>query len=193
MSPSWLVIPGKLLKLGTGFMLGYCSRAVINKIKGAGHKSDDSSARPGGKKTKGQGSEPPGASSPKPSRRKKIPAPTEELKMVLCVNLSLKMGVGKTGAQCAHAAVGVLQEHLSAHSVAIHQWAECGQPKIALKAADEEELNELEAAAKQAGLPTYQVHDAGRTQIAAGSQTVLAIGPATKSALDKITGHLKLL
>lgn len=53
--------------------------------------------------------------------------------------------------------------------------------------------NELEEVAKKAGLPTYQVHDAGRTQIAAGSQTVLAIGPATKSALDKITGHLKLL
>ncbi len=44
-----------------------------------------------------------------------------------------------------------------------------------------------------AGLPVYIVCDAGRTQIPAGSQTVLAVGPGPKSAIDKITGHLKLL
>jgi PTH2 family peptidyl-tRNA hydrolase len=37
------------------------------------------------------------------------------------------------------------------------------------------------------------VADAGRTQIAAGSRTVLAIGPAPNAALNEITGHLKLL
>lgn len=52
---------------------------------------------------------------------------------------------------------------------------------------------ELADQAAEQGLPTYIVCDAGRTQIAAGSQTVLAIGPAPKSAIDKITGHLKLL
>jgi hypothetical protein len=51
----------------------------------------------------------------------------------------------------------------------------------------------LEAAAAAAGLMCYQVLDAGRTQIAAGSATVLAIGPAPKSEVDKITGHLSLL
>ena len=51
----------------------------------------------------------------------------------------------------------------------------------------------LEARAVSAGMPTYIVHDAGRTQIPAGSQTVLAIGPAPKSLIDQITGHLKLL
>ena len=38
------------------------------------------------------------------------------------------------------------------------------------------------------GLVTYIVADAGRTQIAAGSQTVLAIGPATAKLLEYITG-----
>lgn len=53
--------------------------------------------------------------------------------------------------------------------------------------------NALSAKAASLGMPTYIVHDAGRTQIPAGSQTVLAIGPAPKSVLDKVTGHLKLL
>lgn len=37
------------------------------------------------------------------------------------------------------------------------------------------------------------VQDAGRTQIASGSATVLGIGPAPKSVVDSVTGHLKLL
>lgn len=52
---------------------------------------------------------------------------------------------------------------------------------------------ELASQAIQRGLPAYIVQDAGRTQIAAGSQTVLAIGPGPKSAIDKVTGHLSLL
>lgn len=49
------------------------------------------------------------------------------------------------------------------------------------------------AQAKQEGIPCYLVTDAGRTQIAAGSHTVLALGPWGKSRLDKLTGHLGLL
>jgi peptidyl-tRNA hydrolase len=48
-------------------------------------------------------------------------------------------------------------------------------------------------AAQADGLPAYLVTDAGRTQIAAGSKTVLAIGPAPKSRIDQITGSLSLL
>jgi Peptidyl-tRNA hydrolase PTH2 len=35
-------------------------------------------------------------------------------------------------------------------------------------------------------------HDAGRTQIGAGSATILGIGPAPKSEIDQVTGSLKL-
>ena len=52
---------------------------------------------------------------------------------------------------------------------------------------------ELAAQAEALGMPTYIVCDAGRTQIAAGSQTVLAIGPAPKSLIDQVTGGLRLL
>lgn len=51
----------------------------------------------------------------------------------------------------------------------------------------------MAAAATNDGLMTYLVVDAGRTQIAAGSKTVLAIGPAPKSQIDAVTGHLRLL
>lgn len=51
----------------------------------------------------------------------------------------------------------------------------------------------LASKAASLDLPTYIVHDAGRTQIPAGSQTVLAIGPGPKSVVDQITGHLRLL
>jgi PTH2 family peptidyl-tRNA hydrolase len=51
----------------------------------------------------------------------------------------------------------------------------------------------LAAKAQAAGLMTYTVADAGRTQIAAGSHTVLAIGPAPKSEIDVVTGHLSLM
>lgn len=64
---------------------------------------------------------------------------------------------------------------------------------MCLKVPTGAELQQLRAMATQAGLVSYQVEDAGRTQIAAGSRTVLAIGPAPVKELDNITGHLKLL
>jgi PTH2 family peptidyl-tRNA hydrolase len=57
----------------------------------------------------------------------------------------------------------------------------------------EEEMDNIEAKAAAAGVPTHRVADAGRTQIAAGSFTVLAVGPAPVSVINAMTGHLKLL
>ena len=53
--------------------------------------------------------------------------------------------------------------------------------------------DELAAAAKAARLPHFVVEDAGRTQVAAGSCTVIAIGPAPESAVNAVTGALRLL
>ena len=47
--------------------------------------------------------------------------------------------------------------------------------------------------AASAGLVHYIVTDQGRTQIAAGSQTVCVIGPAPVHEIDKITKNYKLL
>jgi peptidyl-tRNA hydrolase len=65
--------------------------------------------------------------------------------------------------------------------------------KVALQVKSEEELEILQAQAVSLGLCARIIHDAGRTQIASGSATVLGIGPAPKSAIDQVTGHLKLL
>jgi peptidyl-tRNA hydrolase, PTH2 family len=65
--------------------------------------------------------------------------------------------------------------------------------KVALQAKSEDEILVLQATAISLNLTAKVIHDAGRTQIAVGSATVLGIGPAPKSLVDKVTGHLKLL
>jgi len=57
----------------------------------------------------------------------------------------------------------------------------------------EEELEILQAQAVSLGVCAKIIHDAGRTQIASGSATVLGVGPAPKSVINQVTGHLKLL
>jgi len=53
--------------------------------------------------------------------------------------------------------------------------------------------DEIWKKAAQKGIPYYIVEDAGRTQIAAGSRTVLALGPAPVRLFDGVTSHLKLM
>jgi PTH2 family peptidyl-tRNA hydrolase len=65
--------------------------------------------------------------------------------------------------------------------------------KVALQIKSEEEMEMLQATAISLGLVAEVIADAGRTQIASGSHTVLGIGPAPKSVVDKVTGGLKLL
>jgi peptidyl-tRNA hydrolase len=64
---------------------------------------------------------------------------------------------------------------------------------VAVQAKSEEDLETLQAQAMSLGICAQVIHDAGRTQIAAGSATVLGVGPAPKSVVDKVTGGLKLL
>lgn len=68
-----------------------------------------------------------------------------------------------------------------------------GQAKVALQVKSEEELELLQAQAMSLGLCANIIHDAGRTQIASGSATVLGVGPGPKSIVDQVTGGLKLL
>ncbi|NWS73046.1 PTH2 hydrolase, partial [Crotophaga sulcirostris] len=115
-----------------------------------------------------------------------------EFKLVLVVRNDLKMGKGKVAAQCSHAAVSAYKQVQRRNPELLKQWEYCGQPKVVLKAPDEETLIQLLAAAKQLGLTVSLIQDAGRTQIAPGSRTVLGIGPGPADVVDKVSGHLKL-
>jgi len=112
------------------------------------------------------------------------PPPQEEMKMVFVVNDQLKMGKGKIAAQCGHATYGLVKKLQQEHQLILRQWEACGQPKIALKGdGGEPQMKELGRLAAESNIPMYAVHDAGRTQIAAGSHTVLALGPAGRPTL----------
>ncbi len=120
-------------------------------------------------------------------------APGEETKLVLVVNEELKMGAGKVAAQCCHATLAVYQSLEGRHRNVLRQWEAEGQKKIALKCKTTAQLRELAAKAECARIPSYLVADAGRTQVAAGAHTVLAVGPAPESVINAITGELRLL
>lgn len=115
-----------------------------------------------------------------------------EFKMILIVRTDLKMGKGKVAAQCSHAAVSAYKQMQRRNPELLKQWEYYGQPKVVVKVQDEESLLELLCHAKELGLPISLIQDAGRTQIAPGSRTVLGVGPGPADLVDKVTGHLKL-
>ncbi|XP_017835883.1 probable peptidyl-tRNA hydrolase 2 [Drosophila busckii] len=117
-------------------------------------------------------------------------------KLALVVRADLKMSKGKTAAQCAHAAVMCYQTASvggDAQSAALQRWCRMGQPKIVLRVDTYYELIELQTLANQAQVVAALVRDAGRTQIEAGTATVLGLGPATSDEVNKLVAHLKLL
>ena len=111
------------------------------------------------------------------------------MKMVLVVREDLGMSRGKVAAQCAHAALGGARR---ADASVIERWAGAGETMIVV-AAPHEGLSALRDAASNAGLPHCLVADAGRTEVAPGTETVLAVGPGEVSRVDAITGRLRLL
>jgi peptidyl-tRNA hydrolase, PTH2 family len=114
-----------------------------------------------------------------------------ETKLTLIVRSDLGMGRGKIAAQAAHAAVAAALAGLRSRD--FRAWLRDGQPKVVLRATSEEQLYDLAERAGAAGLPVQVISDAGRTQVAAGTPTCCAIGPAEESRIDAITGELSLL
>jgi peptidyl-tRNA hydrolase, PTH2 family len=113
------------------------------------------------------------------------------VKLAVVVRADLDMGRGKIAAQVAHAAVEAVLANLGTDDLA--GWLRDGQPKVVLKVASAGELAEVIRAAEAAGLPIELVQDAGRTQVAPGTLTCCAVGPAESQRIDAITGGLSLL
>lgn len=125
----------------------------------------------------------------------------EECKLVLVVRTDLGMTKGKIAAQCGHATLACYktlqraasQDPSSQAARVLQRWERQGQAKIALQAKGEDTLLTLMGTARSLGVTAEVIADAGRTQIESGSLTVLGVGPAPKSLVDKVTGELKLL
>ncbi|KAL3316586.1 hypothetical protein Ciccas_004760 [Cichlidogyrus casuarinus] len=122
-----------------------------------------------------------------------IPSKYSDMKLVIVARTDLGMTKGKIAAQCSHATLACYKKALKIDSELLRTWENQGQPKVVLKTESEESLYKLSDSAKDLGVINYIIHDAGRTQIAAGSATCIGIGPADVKLVDQVTGHLKLL
>jgi peptidyl-tRNA hydrolase, PTH2 family len=112
-------------------------------------------------------------------------------KLALIVRTDLDMGRGKIAAQVAHAAVAAVLA--TAGSADLGAWLEDGQPKVVLRVTSAEQLDDIATRGRAGGLPVELIRDAGRTQVAPGTLTCCAVGPAEAERVDLVTAGLSLL
>ncbi len=111
------------------------------------------------------------------------------MKMVIIVRKNIKMSEGKIISQACH---GCLNACIIAGAPRLKAWDEMGAPKVILRSDSSAEMQAMERAGIEMGLPTSLVRDAGRTQVESDTITALVIGPGIESEVDSITRHLKL-
>ena len=112
------------------------------------------------------------------------------MKQAILVRQDLNLGKGKIAAQVAHAAVEAV---LKSDKDKVKAWRNEGMPKIVLKVPDLKSLKNYNQIAKDMKLVTALITDAGKTQIAPGTTTCLAIGPDQDKLIDNIIHELKLM
>ena len=112
-----------------------------------------------------------------------------DYKQVILIREDLKLPKGKMAAQSAHASVDAV---LKCNKEMVSKWRNQGMGKIVVKVNDEKDLYKYIQEAKDAGIPTSIITDAGRTVVEPGTVTCGAIGPDNSEDIDRITGFLKL-
>jgi len=168
--------------LAVGLIAGF----VLSKFVGPQHSATKASIPKKSDNTEN-------SNNSKNQKKKEEPYTGEDYKMVLVVRNDLAMGKGKIAAQCSHATLGAFKKAQKKDQRGLDAWEEAGQAKVVVKVQDEDEMLALEEEARKAKLITYIVIDAGKTQIASGTSTVLAVGPGPRSTVDSVTGKLKLM
>lgn len=113
-----------------------------------------------------------------------------EYKQVILIRNDLKLPKGKMAGQSAHAAV---EAALKADSTNLKQWRQTGAKKVVVKVDSEKELYKYIQMAKDQGLTTSIITDAGKTVIAPGTTTCGCIGPNKEEDIDPICSELKLM
>lgn len=114
----------------------------------------------------------------------------DTLKQVVVVRIDLGMTAGKMIAQACHASV---EATLESDTKVVKQWQHEGMRKVILKVRSERELLKYANLAKEHGFVVSLIVDAGLTQVARGTRTAIAIGPAMGKDIDMITGKLSVL
>ena len=117
---------------------------------------------------------------------------SKDNKLVLIVRNDLKMSSGKVAAQCCHATLKAFRESKRAYPKILRHWEKNGEPTVVLRVNDEKSLLDLASRGGEVGLTVSLIQDAGKTQIASGSTTVLGLGPGPVWLINQISGHLKL-
>jgi len=143
------------------------------------------------------------------------------MKQYILINDSLNMSVGKIGAACAHASLGVFFDILKKdeevyleprnelfptdftgcirYSFSVEKslvdWIEGPFTKICLSARDIDMMLKAVELAKDVRVLYKVIKDAGNTEVPPGSTTAVAIGPfdPSKSINKKLAGYLTSL
>jgi len=116
-----------------------------------------------------------------------------EYKMVIVARRDLSLSPGKLAVQVAHAAVACAFDTKKHNSKWFNKWQNEGGKKAVVVVDSLDDFVPLKKRAERFGIVTYVVVDAGRTEIPAGTKTVLGIGPAPNNIIDQVTGDLPLL
>ena len=123
------------------------------------------------------------------------------VKQVIVIRRDLKMRRGKEIAQGSHASSAFLLARLRERGAAVlgefdedtRAWLTAGCAKICVRVDSEAELVALHERARDAGLESHLIRDAGHTEFGGvPTLTCCAIGPARSERLDPITGQLTL-
>jgi PTH2 family peptidyl-tRNA hydrolase len=116
-----------------------------------------------------------------------------EYKMVIVTRNDLKLSPGKLAAQVAHAAVACALETKKKNSKWFNKWQNEGGKKAVVKTDSLDDFYPLKDKAEDLKMVAEIISDAGHTEIPAGTETVLGIGPAPSNIIDQVTGDLPIL
>lgn len=113
----------------------------------------------------------------------------EGMKMAVLLRTDVGMSAGKAAAQACHAALRTARE---APPDAEAAWRAMGEKIVVLACPDQATLRALVRRARDLGVPvSAPIRDAGLTEVAPGTETAVAVGPALASTVDLVTGALR--
>tara|TARA_B100001029_G_scaffold113725_1_gene93998 strand:+ start:2729 stop:3082 length:354 start_codon:yes stop_codon:yes gene_type:complete len=115
-----------------------------------------------------------------------------EYKLVIVVRTDLGISKGKMAAQASHAAVNCALKSKKSDSSNFTKWFKDGQKKVVVKVSGESDLRKLQQHARDIGLISSLITDAGLTEVPPGTVTCLGVGPASDSTIDTVTGSCPL-